>query len=159
MALRRHRGLIVVLAALVFLGYLIWEAHTPGEPRTMRDFLFLLAMTGVPFLLFLYHVWSWITWGELASEDSRRSRLAIHGSAMGGASAALLILLLPAWSFVVEHDKLAECWVGAGVLMAVAAAICGIVAAPKLRWPALSSVLLLPFWLFMAGYLVKAVMD
>ena len=157
--LRRHRGLLVAALAVAFLGYLVWEAHTPGEARTMPDFLFLLALTGVPFLIFLYNLWSWITWSEVAAEDSRRSGLAIQGLALGGASAAMLILLLPLWSFVIEHEKVAVFWVGAGVLMAAAATVCGIAGAPRLRRAALLSVILLPFWLFAAGLLLKAVMD
>ena len=125
----------------------------------MPDFLFLLALTGVPFLIFLYNLWSWITWSEVAAEDSRRSGLAIQGLALGGASAAMLILLLPLWSFVIEHEKVAVFWVGAGVLMAAAATVCGIAGAPRLRRAALLSVILLPFWLFAAGLLLKAVMD
>src|SRR6266571_2729309 len=121
--LRRHRRLLVAPLAVAFLGYLVWEAHTPGEARTISDFLFLLELTGVPFLIFLYDLWSWITWSEVAAEDSRRSGLAIQGLALGGASAAMLILLLPLWSFVIKHEKVAVFWVGAGVLMAAAATV------------------------------------
>ncbi len=78
---------------------------------------------------------------------------------MRGASAAMLVLLLPLWSFAIEHEKFAAAWVGAGMLMAAAATVCGIAGASRLRWPALASALLLPFWLFMAGFLLKAILD
>jgi len=77
MALRQYRVLVVVMCGVAFLVYLVWEAHTPGEPRTMQDFLFLLGLSGVPFVLLVYNVWSWMTWAEPAGENSRRSRLAL----------------------------------------------------------------------------------
>ena len=159
MALRQYRVLVVVMCGVAFLLYLVWEAHTPGEPRTMQDFLFLLGLSGVPFVLLVYNVWSWMTWGEPAAENSRRSRLALAGLTMGAASAAMLVLLLPLWEIVVQHDRLAACWVGSGMLMSAAGTVCGIVGSPGLRRPAILSVFLLPFWLFAAGLLLKAVLD
>ncbi|HEV2495265.1 MAG TPA: hypothetical protein VG204_19580 [Terriglobia bacterium] len=159
MALRQYRVSVVVISGVAFLVYLVWEAHTPGEPRTMRDFLFLLGLCGVPFALLLYIVWSWMTWGKPAAEDSRRSRLALNGSAMGAASAAMLVLLLPLWEIVVQDERLAACWVGIGMLLSGAGTVCGLVGSPGRRRPAISSVFLLPFWLFAAGLLLKAVLD
>jgi hypothetical protein len=158
-ARRRYRSPLVGVAAVVFFGYLVWSAHTPGEPRTVRDFLFLLALTGIPFLLLLYDVWSWISWEELAAQRSRRTRLALAGSMMGGASAAMLVLLLPIWEFAVQHEKLGASWVGTGMLMALAATVCGIAGASRLRWLALLSAILLPFWLFASALLLKALLD
>jgi hypothetical protein len=158
-ALRQYRVPVVVISGLAFLVFLIWEAHTPGEPRTMQDFLFLLGLSGVPFVLLLYNVWSWMTWGELAAEDSRRSRLALYGLAMGAASAVMLVLLLPLWEIAVQHERLAAYWVGSGMVMSAAGTVCGIAGSPGLRRPAILSVFLLPFWLFAAGLLLKAVLD
>ena len=159
MAIRRYRVPVVVISGVVFPVYLVWEAHPPGEPRTMRDFLFLLALSGLPFVLLLYDVWSWMAWGAPAAEDSRRNRFALYGLAMGSASAAMLVLLLPLWEIAVQHERLAECWVGSGAVMSAAGTVCGIIGSPGLRRPAVLSLFLLPFWLFAAGLLLKAVLD
>ena len=47
-------------------------------------------------------------------------------SALGIESAALLLLLLPFWSFAIEHQVLAEYWVLAEILLATGAILCGI---------------------------------
>jgi len=133
MAIRRYRVPVVVISGVVFPVYLVWEAHPPGEPRTMRDFLFLLALSGLPFVLLLYDVWSWMAWGAPAAEDSRRNRFALYGLAMGSASAAMLVLLLPLWEIAVQHEWLAECWVGSGAVMSAAGTVCGIIGSPGLR--------------------------
>ncbi len=158
-ALRQYRGLVVVASGVAFSVYLVWEAHTPGEPRTVQDFLFLLGLTGVPFALLLFNLWSWMSWDGASAANRRRGRLALAGLAMGTASAAMLVLLLPLWEIGVEHERLAVCWVGSGMLMSAAGTVCGIAGSPGLRRPALLSVLLLPFWLFAAGVLLKAVLD
>ncbi len=159
MVLRPYRVPTMVISGVAFLVDLVWEAHTPGEPRTMRDFLLLLELSGVPFALFLYNVWSWMSVGGLAAEDNRRRGLALAGLAMRAAAAAMLVLLLPFWEIAVQHERFAACWVGSGMMMAVAGTVCGIAGSPALRRSAILSVLLLPFWVFAAGLLLKAVLD
>ena len=149
----------MVVSALAFLAYLVWAAHTPGEPRTLRDFLFLLALSGIPFASLLYSVWWGMAWGEPADPDGRKRRLALAGLALGAASAAMLVLLLPLWAVAVEHSRWAACWIGSGMLMSAAAALCGLAGPARARRPALFSAVLLPFWLFSAGLLLKAALD
>lgn len=160
---RRFRGPLLGFATLIFLAYAVWGGHLPGEPPSMRDFLFILTLFGGPFLVFAYAFWSVSDWSGVAGtrgdRESRRLRIALTGAVLGGSSAALLLLVAPFWDALVMHEGLAKIWILTGMLTAIAAAVCGIGGASKLRVPALVSVMLLPFWLFAAGLLVKAVMD
>ena len=153
---------ILILSGLLFLGYALWAAHTPGEPRTLKDFVFLLGLFGVPFVVFAYALWSLSGSTELAERsrsERRRSLIAFTGAILGVLSAALLLLLEPLWSSLVEHADLAIIWVISGMVLAGAATVCGIIGVSSLRRAALASVLLLPFWGCAAGLMVKAAMD
>lgn len=159
---QRNRGRLLAIAFLIFLSYAAWSAHTPGQPRTVKDFLFILGIFAVPFGVFIYTISSFSNWRALAApahEVGLRTRLAIIGSVLGSASAALLLLSLTLWSTLVQHQVLEECWVVTGVVMAIAATFCGFLGVPKLRRPALLSVLLVPFWFVVAVFLVKAALD
>src|SRR5215470_12501338 len=159
------RGPLLGIATVVFLAYALWAAHTPGEPRTVRDFLFLIQLLGVPFLVFAYALWSLMDSTKMAkgrdsvSLDAKRARIALAGAVVGAASAALLLLILPFWDALLKHESLGELWVITGLLMATAAVLCGIIGKSQLRRPAIASVFLLPFWVFAAALLVKATMD
>jgi Na+-translocating ferredoxin:NAD+ oxidoreductase RnfA subunit len=85
--------------------------------------------------------------------------MALAGSILGAASALLLLLLLRFWEMVVQHESMAQFWVGAGILMALVGTGCGILGTPRLRIPAILSGLLLPFWGFAAALLLKAALD
>ena len=153
----------MVLATLAFLGYAVWTAHTPGQPRTLQDFLFIVGVFGVPFLVLAYGLWSLNGSTELATTgyagESKRGRIALAGAVLSTASAALLLLMLPFWDSLIERERLGTLWVITGMLTAAIATLCGIIGSSKLRRPAVISVFLLPFWLFAAGLLVKGVMD
>jgi len=160
---QRLRGPLLALGIFAFLAYSAWSAHTPGEPRTMRDFLFFVALFGGPFLVLAYVLWSLSGLTELATAwgscASRKGRIALIGAILGAGSAALLLLIGPFWSRLIEHEGLGALWAITGMLLAVAATLCGIIGSTKLRRSALVSVFLLPFWIFAAGLLVKGAMD
>ena len=161
--MQRSRGPLLGAATVVFLAYALWAAHTPGEPRTVRDFLFVIQLFGVPFLVFAYALWSLMdSTGMVSGQDSvnaKRARIALTGAVLGAASAALLLLILPFWDALLNHKRLGELWVITGLFMTTAAILCGILGTSRLRRPAIVSVFLLPFWIFAAGLLVKATMD
>jgi len=157
-----QRRWLFPISFLIFLVYAIWNAHTPGQPRTVKDFLFVLEVFAIPFVVFVYAVSFSSNWKGIAAagrEVGLRHRIAILGSVLGSASAALLLLFLPLWSIAVDHPLLQDCWVVTGVAMAVVAAVCGMVGASKLRRPAMFSIALLPFWAVLAAFLLKAAMD
>jgi hypothetical protein len=159
----RFRGLLLGVATAVFLACVLWAAHTPGEPRTVRDFLFVIQLLGVPFLVFAYALWSLMGWTEAATRqdcgNAKRARIALAGAVLAVASAALLLLILPFWNALLKDERLGELWVITGLLMTTAAILCGIIGTSQLRRPAIVSFFLLPFWIFAAGLLLKATMD
>jgi len=159
---RFNRRWLLAIAVLIFLSYAAWNAHTPGQPRTVKDFFFILEIFAIPFGVLIYAITAFPNWKAIAlagGDVGLRHRIAMVGSALGSASAALLLLLLPLWSVAIEHQALAEYWVITGVVMATGAALCGIVGAPKLRRPAVVTVVLIPFWFLLAIFLLKAVLD
>lgn len=159
--LYKHRAWLFGFSALGFLIYTAWAAHAPGQPRTLNDFLFLVSVFGVPFLILTFSLWSLSGHNELtpANRGSTRVRVALTGSVFGASSAALLLLLQPFWDLFVEHERVTEIWVIVGMALAVAATICGVIGLSRLRRSAIASALLLPFWLFAAGLLLKAALD
>ena len=162
MTTQHNRARLVAIAFLIFLSYVAWNAHTPGQPRTLKDFLFVLGIFAVPFCVFMYAITSFSSWRDTAApadEIGLRHRLAIIGSVLGSASAALLLLLLPFWTMAVEHQLLEDCWIITGAATAIGAVLCGIVGAPRWRRAALFSILLVPFWFVVTIFLVKAAMD
>jgi len=162
MGFRHNQRWLVATAILIFVVYAAWSAHTPGQPTTVKDFLFVLEVFGVPFAFFVYAVSWWPYWRGLATGrllSGSRPRIAVIGSVLGAVSAGLFLLFLPFWNIAVEHQALREYWVIAGALTTIAASLCGIVGAPTLRRPALFSVCLLPFWYFLVALLLKAAMD
>jgi len=159
----RFRKPLLGVLSLTFLAYLLGAGRPPGASITIKDTLFLLALFGAPFGVFAYSLWSLTGCSELSvvSEtiDLRRRKIALWGTMLSVASAALLLLLLPFWSTLVEHTHFGTIWVILGMVFAAAATMCGIIGSSKLRRAAVSSALLLPFWIFAAGLLVKASMD
>lgn len=149
------RAALLAASAVAVVAFGIGQAHPPGDPPQVKDILFVLAVFGVPYLVFAFIVWT----ARWEWRPGARPRLAMLGAAAGGASAAMLLLLLPLWSVLVGRDALAAGWVIGGVALGLAATVCGIGGAPKLRRPALASVLLLPFWFFAAVLLLKASLD
>jgi len=160
---KRSRGTLLGVATVIFLACALGAAHTPGEPRTVRDFLFVIELFGVPFLVFAYALWSLMGPTEMASGQdrgkSRGPRIAWAGAVLGATSAALLVLILPFWDVIVKHERLGALWLITGLLLTTAAILCGIIGTSRLRRPAILSVFLLPFWIFAGGLLVKATMD
>lgn len=160
---RSFRKPALIVSTLVFLGYTLWAAHTPGESLTVKDFVFLLGLFGVPFLVFAYSVWLLSGGTELEETRSRnkarRSRVGLIGAILALLSAALLLLLEPFWISLVEHPDIGAIWVVLGMVLAVVATVCGIVGSSRLRRAALASILLLPFWVTAGGLLIKAIMD
>lgn|SRR5262249_30796467 len=157
-----NRRWLLPIGLLIFLSYAAWNARTPGQPRTVKDFLFILEIFAIPFVVLIYAITAFPNWKDISVAGAGmglRHRVAIVGSALGIASAALLLLLLPFWSVAIEHQVLAEYWVIAGILLATGAAFCGIFGAPKLRRPAVVTVVLIPFWSVLAIFLLKAVLD
>ncbi|HET9406576.1 MAG TPA: hypothetical protein VFO39_05025 [Candidatus Sulfotelmatobacter sp.] len=163
-SLRSFRKPALIVSTLVFLGYTLWAAHTPGESRTVKDFMFLLGLFGVPFLVFAYSLWL-LSGGASELEETgsrneaRRSRVGLIGAILALLSAALLLLLEPFWISLVEHPDIGAIWVVLGMVLAVVATVCGIVGSSRLRRAALASILLLPFWVTAGGLLIKAIMD
>lgn len=149
------RAAIVAASGVAFAASVVAQAHAPGDPPQVRDVLFLLAVFGVPFLVFVFMVWT-TRWERTPGV---RPRLALIGAVTGYASAAMLLLLLPLWSVFVGRDRLAAGWVIGGLVLALVASICGMAGAPRLRRAALASVLLLPFWFFAAVLLLRAALD
>jgi hypothetical protein len=95
--------------------------------------------------VFAYALWSLSSSTELAERsrsERRRSLIAFTGAILGVLSAALLLLLEPFWSSLVEHADLAIIWVISGMVLAGAATVCGIIGVSSLRRAALASVLL-----------------
>ena len=162
--LQWSRGLLLGVATVVFLACALWVAHAPSEPRTVRDFLFVIELFGVPFLVFAYALWSLMDSAEMVtrqddSGNAKGARIALAGAVLGTASAALLLLILPLWDALLKHERLEELWVITGLLMTTAAILCGIIGTSRLRRPAIVSVFLVPFWIFAAALLLKATMD
>jgi len=50
------RRVLFPIAFLIFLLYAACNAHTPGQPRTLKDFLFVLEVFAIPFVVFIYTV-------------------------------------------------------------------------------------------------------
>jgi hypothetical protein len=160
LAVRRNRRWLLGFSIPLFLLYAALSAHTPGEPRTPKDFLFIVGVFAVPFALLVYPISLLLSCSHSNSDGRKpRARIALLGSVFASVSAFLLLLLSPCWSIVVGHELLGECWVAVGSLMAAAATICGIVGESPLRRPAVLSSLLLPFWYFLATLLLKVAMD
>src|SRR5262249_28396450 len=115
------------------------------------------------FLVFAYALWALSGSTERATtghhEKFRKGRIALIGAVLGAASGAGLLLLLPFWGSLIEHENLAKLCVLAWMLLAIAATLCGIIGASKLRRPAIVSALRLPFWILVAALLVKGMMD
>lgn len=161
---QRIRGPLLASATLTFFAYALWTAHTPGEPRTVKDFLFVIGLFGVPFLVFVYSLLSLSGPTEIVSLSKSsawtgRQGIATKGAVLGAVSASLLLLMLPFWDALIVHEGWGATWVITGIITAAAATLCGIVGVSKLRGPAIVSAVLLPFWLFAAGLLVKATLD
>jgi hypothetical protein len=77
--------------------------------------------------VFAYALWSLSSSTELAERsrsERRRSLIAFTGAILGVLSAALLLLLEPFWSSLVEHADLAIIWVISGMVLAGAATVC-----------------------------------
>jgi len=127
----------------------------------MKDVSLYLAILGIPLAILGYAVWCMGKWGKLSTGASSimRVRLALAGAILSAASAGLLVVLVPLWSVAVEHTRLEVAWVSVGVFTCLAAVTCGVFGAARLRRPAVSSVLLLPVWLAVAGLLLKATID
>jgi hypothetical protein len=128
---------------------------------SMQDAFLYLAILGIPLAILGYAIWFISRWKRLSvgATNATRVRLALVGAVLGAISAALLVVLVPLWSVAVEHTRLQVAWVSAGVLMGLAAAVCGILGAARLRRPATSSLLLFPVWAAVAGLLLKATLD
>lgn len=160
---KRSRGPLLAGLTIVFLTFTLWAAHTPGEPRTLRDFIFVIELFGIPFLVFAYALWSLMGSAEIATrqdgDNAPRARIALTGAILGAASAALLLLIFPFWDVLVEREHLAELWIISGLLTTTAAILCGIIGSSQLRRSAILSIVLLPFWIFAAAFLAKAIMD
>lgn len=158
---RHFRLPIVTAAALTFLIFSVRSVRLSGEPARWQGLLFVIGFFGFPLLVLVFIVWS-SGWKEITGETrelSFRNRMALTAEAMGAASAALFVLLLPFWGVLVVHSSLAELWELAGVLTSLLAMACAMAGSPK-RWrPAIASALLLPFWFAAAALFVKALMD
>lgn len=160
---------LVILAAVIFFAYMVWAPHENFRllPDLADRIVFFVAFS-IPFLLLGYAVWYWTRWPKSKPEERQEgTKASLTGSILAAASAVLLILLQPmidtafhvysreSLSGGVNLQGLEANWVWAGVLMAIIGVVFGIAGAPRLRRPAVCSLILLPIWGYIAlGLLV-----
>lgn len=152
---------IIAVAAVVLAIYAIRDAQMSSGSFDPGDLLFVLAIYGVPFLVFAFMVWTG-RWSELRSssaERTSRQKIAFVAEVMGAAASGMFLSTLPLWMLLASHESFAAPWVFTGVLAEIAAIGCALVGSPRLWGHAIAAALLLPFWVVDLGLLVKAVMD
>jgi hypothetical protein len=130
---------------------------------TMRDFVFIGFLAGLPVVVLLIGIWMLVSKralavhsaGELApSTGSRAGTLLVVGASI------LFLLLLAFWRLAVEHEGVATTWLLCGLASLVTALVFGLRARGTARvYVVLSSLALIPPWVAVAGLLVKAAMD
>lgn len=125
------------------------------------DFLFVLAIYGIPFLVFAYMVWTG-RWSELTRKKPRlttRQMIAFGAEIAGALAAGMFLLNLPLWMLMASHESFGNAWHFAGLLTSIVALACALAGSPLLWRHAIASGLLLPFWIVNLGLFVKAMMD
>ena len=90
----------------------------------------------------------------------QRDRLiALAAEFTGTIASGMCLPNLPLWAFLASHDSFGEFWFITGVLTSIVTILCALAGSPRLWRHAIASALLLPFWIVLAGLLVKATMD
>ena len=152
---------IIGLAFAMLAGFAIRDAHMASDSINPADILFVVAIYGVPLLVFVFFVWTG-RWGQLAGGSEPRSArqwIATASEVFGAISSGLFLLNLPLWSVLASSESLGGFWILAGVLTSVTAVVCGGLGSPRQWRHVILSALMLPCWLLLAGLLAKATMD
>ena len=163
MSLAQHpvRLGIIGLAFAMLVGFAIRDAGMASDSIDPADLLFVVAVYGVPLLVFVFFVWTG-RWGQIAGGSeprSARQRMASGSAVFGAISSGLFLLNLPLWSVLASHESLGGAWILAGVLTSVAAVVSGGFGSPRQWRHVVLSALMLPCWVLLAGLLGKATMD
>lgn len=148
-------------AALMIAIFGAHDAQLGSGTIGLDDLLFEFGIYALPFGVFVFMVWSgkWSEWKRLAAPLPKRELIGFAAEVMGVISPGLFLLTLPVWGLLAEHESVAGAWLLGGVLSSIIALVCTITGSPR-RWlPALTSILMLPCWLFQAALLAKAAMD
>jgi hypothetical protein len=163
MSLAQHpvRLVIIGLAFAMLAGFAIRDSLMASDSIDPADLLFVVAVYGVPFLVFVFFVWTG-RWGPLvggAELRLARQRMASWSEVFGAISSGLFLLNLPLWSVLASHESLGGFWMLAGVLTSVTAVVCGGFGSPRQWRHVVLSALMLPCWVLLAGLLAKAARD
>jgi hypothetical protein len=161
--LTRHpaRLAIVGCAALMIVVFGVRDAQLGSDTVRPDDLLFLLGIYTVPFLVFVFMVWSgrWSELKRIAAPLSKQVFIGFAADVTRVISPGMFLLTLPFWGALASHESLAGAWLLAGVLSSIVAIGCTIAGSPR-RWVhAIVSIAMLPCWLFVAAFLAKAAMD
>ena len=157
----RVRLAIIAAAAVLLVTYAIRDAQMASASFDPGDFLLVLAIYGIPFLVFVFMVWAG-RWSDLAARSAQRTmrqKIALAADVSGATAAVMFLLSLPLWMILATHERFGASWLLAGVLLSIVAVGCALAGSP-LRWRhAIAAALLLPFWVVNVGLLAKAIMD
>ncbi|HEY2472169.1 MAG TPA: hypothetical protein VGI45_30560 [Terracidiphilus sp.] len=157
----RARLAIIAVAVIVLMIFAIRDARMGSVSFDPGDFLIVIGIYGVPFLVFAFTVWTG-RWSDLKgslSSLTTREKIALAAETSGVAASGMFVLNLPLWTLLASHESFGASWVMAGVLMSIVTIVCALAGSPRLWRHAIASALLLPFWVVDLGLLLKAMMD
>lgn len=157
----RGRLAIIAVAAVVLVIYAVRDAQMASVSFDPGDLRFVLAIYGIPFLVFVFMIWTG-RWAELRDRSAGRTvrqQIALAAEVSGVIASGMFLLSLPLWMLLASHESFGVAWVFTGVLVTIAAIGCALVGSPRLWRHAIAAGLLLPFWIMNLALLAKAVMD
>lgn len=157
----RLRLSILTVAATLLITFAVRDAGMASDSVNLDDLLFLIAIYAIPFLIFVFMVWTG-RWSNLRAGSTgltMRDRIAVAAEISGAIASGMFLLNLPLWILLASHESIAAAWLMAGTVMSVLAVLCALSGSPRLWRHAIASALLLPFWVVLAGLLVKSMMD
>jgi uncharacterized membrane protein len=157
----RVRLAIIAVAVLLLMIFGVRDAQMASVSFDPGDFLLVIAIYGVPLLVFAFMVWTG-RWSELKGGPNSlttREKIALAAQVLGAVASGMFLLNLPLWMLLASHESFGAAWVFAGVLTSIVAVVCAVAGSPRLWRHAIASALLLPFWVVDLGLLAKAMMD
>lgn len=155
------RWSITAIAALILVIFAIRDSQMGSASVNPEDLLFLLGIYGIPFVIFVFMVWSG-RWRELRSGPENRTTrhiIALIAEIAGALAAGMFLLNLPLWVLLASGEAFGVAWMIAGLVISTVAVLCALAGSPLLWRHAIASALLLPFWVVDIGLLAKTIMD
>jgi len=157
----RVRLSILAVALLLVIASAIRDARMASDFANLDDLLFVFGIYAIPYLIFVFMVWTG-RWSDLKARSrslTMREKIAVGAEIAGAIAPGMFLLNLPLWGLLASHESFGSAWLVAGAFSSVLAILCALAGSPRLWRHAIASALLVPFWVVLAGLLAKAMMD